>query len=83
MNWTTAIGRVILKKVDENRQKFLTALFVDLGFNQNEAKQKMRIYSTYYFGIVEQLKFKNLSGDDIEIVLDDVEEILKIKFSNK
>ena len=73
----------ILKKVDGNRQKFLTALFVDLGFNENEVKQKMRIYSTYYFGIVEQLKFKNLSTDDIEIVLDDVQEILKIKFYKK
>jgi len=43
----------------------------------------MRIYSTFYFGIVEQLKFKNLGDEDIEIILDDVQEILKIKSYKK
>lgn len=72
-----------LKKIDDNRKKFLTALFMELNFNEKEATKKMRLYSTYYMGICEQFKFKNLTKNDIALILDDVQEILKIKFYKK
>ncbi len=46
-----------LKAIDDNRKKFLTALFIELKFNKKEATRKMRLYSTFYMGIIEQFKF--------------------------
>jgi AcrR family transcriptional regulator len=69
----------VIKKLENNRLKFLTKIFTEMNCSISEAKKKAKTYYIYYLGFFEFHKFNGISNRLIKETVNEMKIIFDIK----
>ena len=69
----------VLKKLENNRLKFLTKIFTEMNYSISEAKKKAKTFYMYYLGFFEFHKFNGISNRLIKETINEMNILFDIK----
>jgi AcrR family transcriptional regulator len=69
----------VLKKLENNRLKFLTKIFTEMNCSISEARKKAKTYYMYYLGFFEFHKFNGISNRLIKETINEMNILFDIK----
>jgi AcrR family transcriptional regulator len=70
---------IVLKKLENNRLRFLTKIFTEMNYSLTESKKKAKGFYMYYLGFFEFHKFKGISKRLIKETINEMKIIFDIK----